>query len=176
MNQRVFGIFAGLSVAISCGTPSGQINEGDVRTGWQATESALIHGLPFSETHNYTYNCPDGGTAEFNASTGARQTLLGGVKGSLERSVTFSQCKCRGVEINGQLEVEKRAKLQLGQLTAEYEHQGSIQWSGHVNGNCDIDVSATGKINVGLLGNAANFSYDGDICGMQASTTLSIPL
>lgn len=154
---------AGLT-AMGCGS---QVTKKEARQGWAATSSALTAGQVQATSSgtgdvNVDYSCPEGGTGHFDG------TWDSGTE-TFAFTVSFDQCSSQGVEINGDLDFEMDADTSSSGASVTYTYQGTLEWSGDVNGSCDIDM--TGSASATTSG--ASVSYSGSVCGHDASASLS---
>ena len=149
---------------------------------WSATDEVLrdgaeeaIHALiQDSDSRSYSYNCPGGGTVDFEVDSGYSADLLLGANIEFDFKVDFDQCVKAGLTIDGEIDYEKSASLNMLGAQSELDWEGEVTWSGWANGSCDIDVESEAALSPALLGTGLNgsFEYEGEICGFDAELEL----
>jgi hypothetical protein len=150
---------------------------------WSATDEVLrdgaeeaIHALiQDSDSRSYTFDCPGGGTVQFDADSGYSADLLLGANIEFDFKVEFDQCVKAGLTIDGEMDYEKSASLNMLGARSELDWEGEIEWSGWATGSCDVDVESEAALSPTLLGTGVNgsFEYEGEICGFDAELELN---
>lgn len=163
---RLMTIVAATALACAAGCGS-QVTKKEAREGWSATSNALIGGQVAAATAgsgnvDFAYGCLGGGSAEFAGT-------YNGEEEDFSFTVGFDQCRSQGVTIDGDLEFLLDVETSETGASVTYSYVGHLEWSGDVNGSCDIDMQG----NASASTTGASVSYDGSVCGHDASATLS---
>lgn len=172
MKRFILACAAG-ALLVSCG-PGEELGEGDAQVAWGATNKALTAGQPASGGPadsfggSNSYDCPDGGTAKFNASV-----KLGDAFDTTNVNVTytvdFQKCVVDGVKIIGELDYGVSVQTDATSSYTEWSYNGDLIYKGDVSGTCLIDMSGS----AGASAAGASVTYEGSICGNDASVTLN---
>lgn len=165
LTSLLFGTFT-----VACTVQSG-LDSQDVAHGWRSTQSAMadagISATPtagtvsgtgsvgpdgVSGTATGTFDCPQGGSVTVHSEGDVTSADVTGAV-----SIEFDGCTADDVTIDGTLDYEGTVQSDL--ISASIK--GSVTWSGAVQGECDIDVSAQ-VTSSGVSGSA---KLGGDVCG-----------
>jgi hypothetical protein len=112
-------------------------------------------------------DCEDGGTISVSGSWGGSD-LLDMVTATFDLDAAFHGCQSEGVTIDGDLSWALSAQVDDG-ASLEYAWSGQLAYSGKYVGDCAIAMTASAS----ATGSTASASYEGTICGYDASATLS---
>jgi hypothetical protein len=186
-NRIVLSAIASLAL-IGC---SDQLNEEDSRVAFVAVSSALTAGAAEAQTNagaaartgdtpafrdsaagtiNYSYNCPGGGTAQFVGSVQASSDGLGG-QAAFELATDFVGCKTLvNITVDGGMDYAASVTGTADAASVTFSMNGSLSFSGEVDGSCDIDL----KFSANATQDAAGVTYSGSVCGHDASATLNV--
>ena len=164
----IISIIGGLGVG--CSAHDG-IDSGDAARGWRSTQTAMsgagVSAAPapgsVSGTGSVgpdgvtgiatgTFDCPDGGSL---AIRGEGDVTSSDVSGAV--SLEFDGCTADGVTIDGTLDYQ--GTVDANHVAATIS--GELTWSGAVQGDCAIDVSAEVTAN----GVSSSAELHGDVCG-----------
>lgn len=188
LNKMVLSSIATLSL-VGC---SQELSEEDSRVGFAAVSSVLATGVSMAQSSasatsvvadetpafraegsanvDFNFNCPGGGTARFVGSAAAAGDPSAAA-GTFSLSTTFSGCKSAlNVTIDGDLDYEATASATGDSAQLSFSMVGSLSFSGEVDGSCDIDV----KISASASPGSASGTYQGSICGHDASATANV--
>ncbi len=178
MTLTVIALTAGL---MSCG---GGLTQEDMAKAWAATNGALTSGQTIAATAgaltnqdatlnlSYDYSCVGGGSASFTGDYDVTTDLSGNMSGGFLFDIGFDGCETSGIIIDGNLVYDVTYASTATGVNYSFTYQGSLTYSGEVNGTCDIDMVYNMNIDYGM-GGAYDLSYSGTICGYDAAADLS---
>ncbi len=186
-NRIVLSAIASLAL-IGC---SDQLNEEDSRVAFAAAYSTLQVGAAEAQSNagtaahtgdtpafrdaaagtvDYNYSCPGGGSAHYVGSLQASSDGGGG-QATFDLSTDFAGCKTIGnITVDGSMDYAASVTGTADTASVTFAMNGSLSFSGEVDGSCDIDV----KISVNATQGAAGLSYSGSVCGHDAAATLNV--
>lgn len=170
---------------------SQELSDDDTRKAWVATNAALAQGSAQAQVAatsvpavpgqsqdlrprvaaqvDYTWNCLGGGTAHFVGDAQVDATS-GSSDVSFNLATEFDACAGSGVTISGSLDYAASVSATSGSASTTLTMKGSLSYEGDVEGSCDIDMKASVSASAGSVG----ASYEGSICGHDASATLNV--
>ncbi len=133
------------------------------------TEVALDVALGTTDSDDLVVEaaCADGGTVAVTGNMGGSD-LEDLLSVTFDLDAAFHGCQSDGVTIDGNLSWALSAEVDDG-ADVRLTWTGSLTYSGKYVGDCDIDISAGAT----AMGTTASASYEGTICGYDASATLS---
>lgn len=186
MNKMRLLLAMGLLSFAACGDDS--LSEEDSQKGFMAVQQVLQVGSASAQSSvaqglvsiNFTYNCPAGGSAAF---VGAIDDVSNSTstEATFNYTVTFTSCKAQGVTLDGAIDYSFDVSATETSSSLEYSYVGNVNFSGEVDGDCDLDVHA--KINTNSSDTSATISYEyyGNLCdndadSLNASGTFSIDI
>ncbi len=170
---RIAFVIAALVLAAGCAPSADNVDEiwdstslalSDAQTE-VATDVAL--GTTDSADLVVEASCEDGGSITVSGSMGSA-SILDTVSASFDLKADFHACESEGVTIDGQLDWALSAEVNEG-AAVRLEWTGDLDYSGKYVGNCVIDMFAEAAV----TGTSASVSYEGTICGFDASASLS---
>lgn len=187
-NQIFLSSIATLALA-SC---SYELSEEDSRTAFFATQTVLAAGAAEAQGSavatpvqadgtpafraggeanvDFTFNCPGGGTARYTG-TAVAAGDTSGAQGTFTLSTAFAGCKTlQNITIDGDMDYAASASASDASAQLSFTMNGSLSFSGEVDGTCDIDV----KIAASATPGSASGSFEGSVCGHDAKATLSV--
>lgn len=181
---------------VGCGN---SVSEEDTRVAWASTNLALAQGqaqaqaiaqtgvpaAPSGEAEevrpraaaqvDYTWTCTEGGSARFVGSAEALVSDVGTSEVSFELATDFEGCTVLGVTISGSLDYAAAVSTGAGSASTTLTMKGGLDYSGKVEGSCEIDMTASVSVSGGAGGaGSVGASYDGSICGHSAKATLNV--
>ena len=187
LNRIVLSAIVSLAL-IGC---SDQLSEEDSRVAFAAASSTLSLGAAEAQSNagtaahtgdtpafrdaaagtvDYSYACPGGGTAHFVGSLQASSDGVGG-QATFDLSTDFAGCKSlANITIDGGIDYAAAVSGTADAASVIFSMNGSLSFSGEVDGSCDLDV----KFAVNATQGAAGLSYSGSVCGHDASATLNV--
>lgn len=173
-NHAIRFVFALAAVALAAGCAPSADNVDEI---WNSTSLALTDAQTTIAADvalsgsgadlAVEASCEDGGTISFTGSMGSA-SVLDTVSASFQLDATFHDCQSEGVTINGDLDWDLSTEVG-DDVSVRWSWVGSLTYSGQYVGDCDIDMTAE----AGVTGSTASLSYEGTICGFDASASLS---
>lgn len=155
--------FSAASMVLSTGSSMAVANVGAAAQA-EETPSFRAEG---EAAVDFTYNCPGGGTARFAGSAVAASAESGG-NVTFSLNTDFAACgTINSVTIDGGIDYASSVTGSAEAVSVEFSMDGSLSFSGQVEGDCDIDV----KFSLSASQGAAGGSYKGSFCGHDASST-----
>jgi hypothetical protein len=186
-NRIVLSAIASLAL-IGC---SDQLNEEDSRVAFVAVSSALTAGAAEAQTNagaaartgdtpafrdaaagtvDYSYNVPGrrhGALRRLGAGVERRARRAGGVRAG-DR---LRGCKTLvNITVDGGMDYAASVTGTADAASVTFSMNGSLSFSGEVDGSCDIDL----KFSANATQGAAGVTYSGSVCGHDASATLNV--
>jgi hypothetical protein len=136
------------------------------------TEVAVDVALGTTDSSGLTVEaaCEDGGSVSVGGEMSVG-TFDSSVSAAFDLDATFHGCQSDGVTIDGHLVWALSAEVDEG-ATLGLSWEGNLTYSGKYAGTCDISLTASAS----AMGSAASASYEGTICGFDASETLAVSL
>jgi len=190
MNTRlIFASLATSALLIGCTEPVS--SEADAQAGWEQTNTVLGAGANGAQSGNagatapdedpqfrastavsvnFDYDCASSGSINYNGNYYVDTDNLGGANVDYDYQAEFDKCSADGLTIDGMLDYALSVETTDTTSSLKYTYDGELVWTGNVEGSCEIKM--TGSVQAG--NGAASISYDGSICGFDASATLSV--
>jgi hypothetical protein len=176
----------GLIGFAACGDDS--LNEEDSQQGFAAANAVLSQGGASAQSSaangavaiDFSFNCLEGGTANFVGSLDDTQTGTT-TDATFTYVVTFNNCVSQGVTLGGDVTYKLDISASDTSSTLEYSYVGDLSFSGDINGDCSLDMYSRITTSTGASGGgSANFEYRGNMCGndagsMNGNFTFTIP-
>jgi len=156
-------------------------DDGDVETaaqGWRAASIALDEGTAQLEEQadveghgDVTVGCPGGGQLHLTG-TALIESGATGEHVSVAADVEFDGCAAEGVVIDGTLHVRTEVTTTETSTTVDVDYDGTLQWSGEIEGSCDLDVE--GQIATESAGDQfeVRVEMSGSVCGADADAVI----
>lgn len=169
---RIAFVLAAVALAAGCAPTEENVDE-----IWSSTSLALTSaqtevatdvaiGTADGDSLAIEANCEGGGTVAF---TGSMETsVLDTVSASFDLDATFTGCESEDVTIDGDLSWSMDTVVG-DDVSVRWTWAGTLVYSGKYAGECVIDMTAE----AGVTGSTASASYEGTICGFDASASLS---
>ncbi len=160
----------------ACGDDS--LSEEDSQQGFAAANVVLSQGGASAQSSaangavaiDFSFNCLEGGTANFVGSLDDTQTGTT-TDATFTYVVTFNDCVSQGVTLGGEVTYKLDIKANDTSSTLEYSYVGDLSFAGDINGDCSLDMySKLTTSNDGAGGGTANFEYRGNMCGNDAGS------
>lgn len=185
-------LFTSAIVSLALVGCSNQLNEEDSVVAFSAASTVVAQGASQAQSGtpaavqaedspafrdaaagavDYSFSCPSGGTAHF---TGAFDAVADGSGGqaTFSLSTDFAACKSlQNVTIDGNMDYAASIVGSDAGGSVTFSMNGSLDFSGQVDGSCDIDVKFSAS---GSAGGSAGVTYSGSICGHDAAATLNV--
>jgi len=169
MKAKLLIGMSAIAFGFGCGDDS--LSEEDSQKGFAATQSVLAQGGAQAQAQagglvsvDFTFNCLEGGTAQFVGEFDETSDS----EGTFNYTVTFSSCVSQGVTLTGDVAYEFNYASTDTSGSFSYTYVGSIGFAGDVNGECDIDMSASFSAEENGSTGSVNYSYSGTLCGNDA--------
>ncbi|MEM6531802.1 MAG: hypothetical protein AAF654_04230 [Myxococcota bacterium] len=105
-----------------------------------------------------TFNCAGGGTATISGTTDDDGEVF-------NFSIAYSDCNSEGITINGTITYAGSSTTSGGTEDVSFTMTGTLDFTGSVEGQCEVDVSWQSSVN----DSGASFDFSGSICGFDAS-------
>ena len=158
--------------ALGC---SDGLNDDESSQAFFATQSVLTQGSASANASssgpadtlniNHSFNCLEGGAATF---TGSIETSDG--NSAFHYKVDFEGCVSQGISMTGTMNYDLSFEKTGDQsFKSVFSFSGDLEYSGQVEGSCDMELVATSTINQ----SGGSFSYVGNLCGNDATSSLN---
>ncbi|MEM6731260.1 MAG: hypothetical protein AAF658_06870 [Myxococcota bacterium] len=122
--------------------------------------SAQAGGAVTEVDGGFSFTCPAGGSATF---TGTFDDSAS--QEQFDWSITYNSCDTGGLVIDGQITYTAQLTEHANSSTATFSMRGSLEFSGDIDGDCELNVNWTAASS----GDDVSFEYNGSICGFDAS-------
>ncbi len=177
----------GLVGFAACGDDS--LSEEDSQQGFAAANAVLAQGGASAQSSaangviaiDFSFNCLEGGTANFVGTLDDAQTGSN-AEASFTYVVTFNDCVSQGLTLGGEVTYKLDLAATDTSSTLEYSYVGDLSFSGDVSGDCSLDMYSKITTTTDGTGGSATFEYRGNLCGNDAgslngngSFTVNIP-
>lgn len=119
---------------------------------------------------DYDFACPGGGTARFAGSVVAASDETSG-QATFTFQTDFAACKSlANITIDGNMDYASSISGTAEAVQLTFSMSGSLSFSGEVEGSCDIDLT----LNASATAGSAGGTFEGSVCGHDASATLNV--
>lgn len=159
--------FAAAFGALGTGAGEAQLSAGGAAAAQASDTPSFRAGA--AGAVDYTFNCQGGGSIHFAGNVTAVANDTGGYA-SFNFSTDYASCSFLNITMDGSVDYVASASGTADTAKADFSIDGSLSFSGEVDGDCDFDLTYS----LSATQNAANISYSGSICGHDAAATLNV--